>query len=152
MTSWYESKDPSVVARGAGWRLGAGFIVGLVCFAMIGLAVWGVRVATSDVKGEGDAVIQKNSAENWTKAQARFESLYAEIVATDRKVTAAKERVDADPDDRTAADTYFGTQNVCLSFVADYNAEARTYLSADFRAADLPEQIDDLDPTTDCKG
>lgn len=115
------------------------------------VAVWGLRVATSETKGRGDAVIEKNSAQNWTRAQARFEDLYAEIVATDRKVAVAKEALDADPNDRTLRDTYLGTRTVCLSFVADYNAEARKYLAGDFRAADLPPQINDTDRTTDCK-
>lgn len=151
MTRWYESEDPGVVVRGAGWRVGAVMVAVVVAVAVLGAVTWGIRVATSGVKGQGDAVIRKNSAENWTVAQARFESLYAEIVATDRKITVAAEQRAGDPDDRTAADTYLGTRNVCLSMVADYNAEARTFLSADFRAVYLPPQIDDSDPTTDCK-
>ena len=35
--------------------------------------------------------------------------------------------------------------------VADYNAKARNYLAAEFRAADLPAQIDSLNPNTDCQ-
>ncbi|HEY9251711.1 MAG TPA: hypothetical protein VIP06_03550 [Nocardioides sp.] len=117
----------------------------------LGWGIWALNVAMSPVRGTGDAYAQRNSAQNWTTAQARFEDLYAEVVATDRKITVAKERIDADPDDRTAKDTYFGTKSVCLSIVADYNADARKYLSESFRAADLPEQISAIDPTTDCK-
>jgi len=122
----------------------------IVVVALV-IGIWALRVATAEPKGRGDAVIEKNSAANWTKAQARFEELYAEIVATDRKVTLAHDLLATDPGNRTARDTYVGTRNVCLSFVADYNAAARTYLAADFRAADLPGQITDTDPTTDCK-
>lgn len=132
-------------------KTAAAFLVGIVACVAVAIAAWFFRVQTSEIKGEGDALIRKNSAQNWTTAQARFESLYAEIAATDRKVTIAKQRLDAHPDDKTAADTYLGTQNVCLSFVADYNAAARTYLAADFRAVDLPAQIDATDPTTDCQ-
>ena len=39
----------------------------------------------------------------------------------------------------------------CLSKAAGYNADARSYLSEDFRAADLPAQIDPNLSTTDCK-
>ncbi|AWY05716.1 hypothetical protein SEA_GRETCHEN_28 [Microbacterium phage Gretchen] len=112
---------------------------------------WGVGVAVSGPKGQGDAYAQKNSAQNWTAAQARFEELYADIVATDRKITVAAEQKAADPGDKTAADTYLGTVNYCISAVGEYNAEARKYLAADFRAADLPAQIDNYDPSTDCK-
>ena len=55
-------------------------IIGLV-LAFV-LVIWGgfaLKVALSGPKGVGDAIIQKNSAENWTKAQAEFENLYAGI-------------------------------------------------------------------------
>lgn len=126
-------------------------VVTVLILAAISAGVWGIRVATAPVVGVGDAHITKYSAENWTKAQARFEGLYAEIVATDQKISVAKSALDASPNDRTAKDNYYGTQTVCLSFVADYNAEARSYLAEDFRAADLPEQISGFDKTTDCK-
>lgn len=126
-------------------------IVAVAACVALGIGIWGFRVATSEPKGRGDAAIEKNSAANWTTAQARFESLYAEIVAADRKVTLAHEALGTDPGNRTARDTYYGTRTVCLSIVADYNAAARTYLAADFRSADLPAQIGDADPATDCK-
>lgn len=126
-------------------------VLSIVFVIALSVGIWVARVGTSGIRGQGNAVIQKNSAQNWTSAQARFESLYAEIVATDRKVTVAADYLAKHPGDKTATDTYVGTQNVCLSFVADYNAAARTYLAADFRAVDLPAQIDDRDPATDCK-
>lgn len=117
--------------------------------------IWGLQVATSGMKGQGDAQIQKNSSENWTKAQARFEQNYAEIKATDVKITNAYQLWKADPKDRTLQQTYAGLKSYCLSVVADYNADARSYLSEDFRAADLPKQIETegqfADPATDCK-
>jgi hypothetical protein len=126
-------------------------IAGLLVIIAIPIVVWIVNVASSGVVGQGNAIIQKNSAENWTKAQGEFESIYAEIEATDRKITAAKTALDLDPEDLTAKQTYTGTQNVCLSMVADYNAKARNYLAAEFRAVDLPAQIDAMNPNTDCQ-
>lgn len=110
-----------------------------------------VKVALSGPVGQGDAIVKKNSAANWTAAQARFEGMYANVVATDKKITVAKTALDLDPEDKTLQENYTGVQNVCLSMVADYNKEARSYLAADFRAADLPDQISDFDPATDCK-
>lgn len=118
---------------------------------LIGPIVWGINVATSGIRGQGDAIATRNSSENWTEAQATFEDLYAEIEATDRKVAIAREAWDGDPDDRTLRDTYFGTRTVCQSMVGDYNAEARKFLSEDFRAVDLPAQIDLTNPLTDCQ-
>lgn len=114
--------------------------------------IWGITVATSGVKGQGDAVIKKNSAENWTAAQARFEDLYAEIKAADDKIDVAQDALALDPEDKTLQTNLSGTTNYCISVVADYNADARKYLAADFKAADLPDQIDEFDTDTDCKG
>lgn len=111
-----------------------------------------VSVAVSGPKGVGDAIIKKNSAENWTAAQARFEDLYAGIKAADAKITLAAANVEAAvPDAKTAQQTYSGIVSGCLDLVGDYNAEARKFLAADFRASDLPSEIDGFDPTTDCK-
>lgn len=131
-------------------------LVGIIAFSIvvaIGLtwAAFGLRVATAPVRGQGEAHIAKHSAANWTAAQARFEEMYADIEATDRKIELAREALKADSDDKTAQQTLTGTQNYCVSAVGEYNAEARKYLAADFKASDLPEQINDNQQSTDCK-
>lgn len=136
--------------RGLRWGLIWTIIIVLV-IALISIAAWGFRVATAPVRGQGDAAITKYSAENWTAAQARFENEYQDVLATDQKIDLAADAATADPDDQTKADTLAGLRSYCLSAVADYNADARKYLSADFRAADLPDRIDTTDPATDCK-
>lgn len=123
-----------------------------LALALIGVGAWGFRVATSPIKGAGDAAITKNSAANWTAAQAKFEDLYAGIIAADRKLDAAAERLAANPDDVTLQQAHAGIQSGCISLVGDYNAEARKYLAADFKASDLPDQISNNDPNTDCEG
>lgn len=135
---------------GVGW-----WIVILIIVAVIGAIIWGVTVALSGIKGQGDAVIENNSAENWTEAQARFEQNYAEVIATDIKITNAYQLWQDEPNDTILKQTYTGLMSYCLSVVADYNADARSFLSEDWRAADLPEQIitegQFADPATDCK-
>lgn len=126
-------------------------VVGVVLAVLLGWGIWALRVATSGVAGQGNAVVQKNSAANWTRAQADFVVLYASIEAQDRKINNAWERLEADPDDRFAETNYYGARDVCESTVADYNAKALSFLAKDFRGADLPEQIDDTNPLTDCK-
>jgi hypothetical protein len=148
-TPWYDSDNPDRVARGLGARLGIWIVVALVFFAVIGGAAWGVKVALSDTKGRGDSVRIKNSAPNRIAAQERFEQLYAEIQRSDASLDvlapAAKAGGQAERTQFTGAVTY------CLSVVADYNAEARKYRSQDFRAIDLPAQIDTTNPAFDCK-
>lgn len=118
------------------------------------LIVWGgfaLKVALSGPKGVGDAIIQKNSAENWTKAQAKFERLYAGIQSADQKTELAAQRLAMNPTDLTLQQTHAGVQSGCISLVADYNAESRKFLSEDFKSTDLPYQIETNKPQFDCK-
>lgn len=133
------------------FKIGAAAVGGLVLIAAIAIGFWAFRVATSDVKGSGDAEIRKNSATNRIAAQERFEQLHAEIIASDQRIDVLADAVKADPS-YTNQTNLTGATTFCLSVVADYNAEARKFTAQEFRAADLPAQIDAIDPATDCKG
>lgn len=139
MTSQFRSD-----AREGTKYLGLGivwWIILLVVALIIGIAGWAFTVATSEVKGQGDAVIQRNSAENWLAAQKRFEDNYADIDATIVKIEQARPRItdgSATEEERIRFD---GLRSYCASVVADYNADARDFLQEEFRAADLPSSI-----------
>lgn len=124
-----------------------GTVLGAVLLTLGGFAL---KVALSDPIGQGNAIINKNDAVNRVNAQERFETLYAEVIAADQKIDVLAAAAEDDPSyvnktNLTGAKTY------CLSVIADYDAEARKFNSADFRAIDLPSQIDTLDPATDCE-
>lgn len=137
-------------------------IIVLVC-VFGGIAVWGFTVVTSNAKGAGDAVIQKNSALNRTQAQAQFNSGFQSIKSLDQKLSDAQAQLDAfnkshpnvgngTPYDPTAEQqanlqrSVTGLQQQCHNAVADYNASTRTYTLEDFRDTDLPKSIDATDP------
>lgn len=124
---------------------------GAILVIVIGVALWYFTVYTSGIKGEGDAERQKNSAENWTKQQAEFERMYASIKAQDKNISIAYAELKADPDDATREVNYSGLVRNCNDTVATYNARAREFLAEEFRAADLPKEITDTDPATDCQ-
>lgn len=141
-------KADAVKGIGAGWLL----VIILGIIAMVtGAIFWGVGVATSGVKGQGDAISQKNSAANWTAAQARFEDLYAGIQAKDQQIGVLYADKVANPKDMTAQQTYTGIVSACLKSVSEYNADSRKFLAADFKAADLPTEINTTDTRFDCK-
>jgi hypothetical protein len=148
---WYESDNPSKVARGGTWRAMIWVGCVLAFIALISVGTWAFKVATSDVKGQGDATIQKNAGSNRIAAQERFESMYADIVAADQKIDVFAQAVAASPADKTAQTNLTGTKAYCIQARNDYNAEARKYSAEQFRSADLPYTIDITDPTTDCK-
>jgi len=130
-TPWYDSDNPSTVARGATWR-GMVWILAITAFvAIISIGGWLFNVTTSDVKGSGDATRTVNSGDNRLAQQAYFEQTYADIQAAGQNLTL--------PGNETEQ---AGRLTYCRRLVADYNAAARKQVAAKFRAADLPAQID----------
>lgn len=128
--------------------------LGILAVVVIVVLSWGgyaLSVAMSGPKGVGDAIKTKNSAKNWTNAQAGFEDSYQAIVSADRKIAVHKEALKGDPKNQVLQTNLTGTTTMCISAVADYNADSRKYLQEDFKSADLPYQIDSSDPSTDCK-
>lgn len=149
MSNWHDNPNSDKVARSAAWRIMVFVILAVLFVGLISAGFWAFRVATAPVKGQGEAYVQKESAENRIASQARFEDLYADIKATDAKLASAKQA--AKSGDVIKQTEYTGLVNYCLDVVADYNAESRKYLAADFKAIDLPYQIDTVDTATDCK-
>ena len=147
----FNTKD--VVKESARWGLWA-WIVSLVALAVIGGIIWlifGLNTATSDIRGRGGAIQNKNSAVNRVAAQQQFETDWQDILAADRRIDVLYQVLQGDPKDPVAQTNYSGAVLICQQNVADYNALAQQYLSKDFRPANLPETIDNTDPTTDCK-
>jgi hypothetical protein len=134
--------------------LGAGLIVTIVLLAvmaLIGGIVWIYGVATSGIKGQGDAIKINNSAQNWTEKQGMFEDKYAGIVAYDKEITRYAVQLAEDPKDRMTKELHNGVTAACVMEVKEYNAESRKFLSQDWKSIDLPAQITESDPATDCK-
>ncbi len=131
---------------GLSWAL-----VIFVVIVLVSVALWGLKVVTSETKGKGDAITQKNSASNWVQAQAEFNQRYQDILATDRKIGTAKLALDADPSNAILQTNYNGLINYCISETGKYNSTAREYLKQDFRDADLTAEISTANPNTDCK-
>lgn len=151
MTKWYDSDNPSTVARGFSWRAAIWIAGAVLFFGGLSIAHWGFGVFTSDIKGQGDATKTKNSGTNRIAAQERFEELYAGIKAADERIDVMAAAKKAAPNDLVAQVNYTGALAYCIQIRADYNAEARKYTAEQFRAADLPAQIDATDPAFDCK-
>lgn len=133
--------------------ISAGWILVLVLLLVGGVTsalMWGIGVATSGVKGQGDAIKINNSAENWTKKQAFFEDKYQAVKVADQKIALFAQVVAKNPKDRTAQDNLTGITSQCMNYVAEYNAESRKFLSQDWKSVDLPIELGNL-PSTDCK-
>lgn len=148
---WYESENPSRVARGASWRLGAWIVGAVVFFGLIGVGIWGFRVATSEVKGAGDKAIIVNDGKNQIASQELFEALYQQIQVYDRNLDQAAADKAEHPNDTFFATNYSGLVKTCNDAVGQYNADAKKVSRAKWMSEDLPYQIDQTNPLFDCK-
>lgn len=142
MSNWYDNPNADKVTRSAGWRIMLWIFVFAVFFALLGWFLWGIGVIGAPVKGAGDAFKQKESASNRIVQQAEFEDLKAEYDDTLAKIPVAKKALKQNPDSQIKNTEYTGLVNQCISVAGDYNAESRKYLAADFKAIDLPAQLD----------
>lgn len=126
-------------AIGWGWLW---VVIGVAVILLIGTGIWGLTVATSGVKGQGDGTIKNNSAENWIKQQAKFEELHAEYESTLVRIDQFKAVAEANPNDAISQTNYQGQISHCTNVVAEYNAATRSFLSEDWKSIDLPPSLD----------
>lgn len=138
-------------ALSAGWRAVLVTVAVLVVCGGLGWAGWAIKVATSDVKGAGDAQVKINSAENRIQSQELFEAMYTKIQEYDKNLDAAAAKLALDPKDKFASTEYFSLIQTCNAAVQQYNAEARKVSRGKWMSADLPYEIDQSDVRFDCK-
>lgn len=133
------------------WYVAKWGVAVVLLIVVISAGLWGLGVFSSDVKGRGDAARTKNSGTNRIAAQERFESMYADVLASDQRLDILYQARQAAPESVVASTNYTGAVTYCISVRNSYNAEARKYTAEQFRASDLPEKLDPADPKTDCK-
>jgi cation transport regulator ChaB len=161
---WYDNSNPDKVARSAAYRVVMWCVVALLVCGVLSAVAWGVDVAISGVRGQGNAHIQKNQADNFIAAQTQFHQDFESIRTLDQRLTAAQKAVVAwdavhpgyagngtpyDPlgdERRGLAQTATGLQQQCQIAVGKYDASTESYLSRDFRDANLPFKMQSDDP------
>lgn len=151
---WAESFEDHPVATSV-----KGVVIVIAVMLVLGAGVWGLGVAFSWWKGQGDGYQQKNSAQNWIAAQRAFHQEYNDVQAYGQKITLAKQQLDAfqkahpqvgngtpyDPlaqQEGNLQTTLTGLQQQCMNTVAQYNTDAKAYLTEDWRDASLPSQLE----------
>lgn len=142
------------VSRSAGWRIFVWTVVFVVAALVIGGGVWAFKVVTSDVKGRGDAEIITNDGRNRINSQEWFEGQYRLVISTDLRLDGLASDLKANvgkPDEMFYRTNLTGTQNMCIQFREMYNAEARKMSRGQWRSPDLPYELTDADPQTDCQ-
>lgn len=155
--SWedrYDDFEAKPTRAAIKWTTRAWVIVTVVVALglVLGAGIWALNVGTSDVKGQGDAEIIKNEARNRINAQEDFEKLFAELKAADQRIDVTASALKLKPGGDLKLETeLLGQKHYCLGLVSEYNAKARSFSQQDFKAADLPHEIDQAAPETDCE-
>lgn len=149
-TPWHESSNPTTVVRSATWRGWIWVISTVVVVSLVSGGIWAFKVATSDIKGAGDATIEINSGENRIQSQQLFEELYAKVLEYDKNLDVAAAAVKRNPSNFNQTN-YDGLVMTCNAAIEQYDAEARKVSSEKWRSEDLPHKIDTADPLTDCR-
>jgi FlaG/FlaF family flagellin (archaellin) len=146
---------PVRTAASATVRTGVVVAVAIAVVLALSAAVWWFGVKTSDVKGRGDAEVVKNEAGNRIRAQEGFEQKFANIKAADQNINVTAEALKSDPDSVKLKTELQGQKQACNALVAAYNAASRKFTQGEFRAADLPFELNvdaaSTKPETDCK-
>lgn len=145
----YES-DREMVHTARKW-----VIIGVLGLLVLSVGGWFVGVAISGPKGRGEQIKQINGANNRTFSQELFVQLLADIRAYDTQVTIQQKALDShkaqDAEKDRLAQVVAGLETQCVSTVQQYNAEANKISHRQFKDANLPEQVDTMDPNYDCK-
>lgn len=144
-------RDVNYAGRRAGPSVLAWILIVVAVVALIAGVIWGVKVATSGVKGAGDQTRQVNSGNNRIAAQEHFETLFNQVKAYDQQLDQAAADKKDNPGDRFFATNYSGLVKQCLDARNQYNADANKATQAKWRDPNLPYQVDVLDPATNCK-
>lgn len=146
-----DKREIDSASRFVGSRVILWIIVFVVMAAVLTGIGWGIKVATSDVKGAGDATVKINSGENRIASQEAFEELYTKIQAYDKNLDQAARDKAEHPGDDFFATNYSGIVKMCNDAVQQYNADARKVSRAKWLTKDLPFEIDQGDIRFDCK-
>lgn len=140
-------------------------LVGAIVVLIVA-ATWGLGVVLSGPLGRGEQIRRANSPENRTSAQAQFQQHHQSILSLDERIGAAKSALVAHElqTAQSGGSDYFtsqaqaqlqsnydGLRARCLEIIGKYNADARSVTFERFRDADLPAEIDDSNPETDCR-
>lgn len=128
---------------------------------VLAATIMGLRTNFSYWWGRQQAEQTKNSAQNWTSAQAAFHQEANDVTGFTTKIAAAKQALtdfDKTHPNLTAEDgltgytdaqarqgltsNLAGLQQQCVNTVTEYNTQSQSYLTEDWKDADLPNKLD----------
>jgi len=117
----------------------------LLTAAIIGVGLWTFGVFTSDIKGAGGAIKQRNSTLNRVQKQEMFAQIAADYDGYIVKIEAQKTAVATTIDkvDKSLRQTELvGMTQVCIDAAQQFNSESQKYTSRVWKSAGLPATLD----------
>lgn len=144
--------------------LASGLLVlfgGALLAFVLGAFIWGLRTNFSYWWGQQGAIQEKNSTSNWVAAQQAFHQDKNDVDGDVQKIRMATADLaafnQAHPDLlsesglvgmqdtqtwRDLLSNQTGLKQQCVTTVTDYNTKAKSFLTEDWRDADLPPSLD----------
>lgn len=117
----------------------------VILVVVIGIGAWAFGVFTSDIKGAGGAIKQRNSTVNRVQKQEMFEQLAADYDGYLVKIKIAAFSVKSAPDatEKSIRQTNLdGVRQICVDAAQQFNAESQKYTSRVWRSSGLPASLD----------
>lgn len=141
----------------------AALVSAVLVVAALVMFIWGLTTNFSYWWGQQGAIQEKNSTQNWTTAQRAFHQEMGDVTAYRGKIKDAFTALnDFDKAHNLAAENglvgmqdaqtrqglvtdYTGLKQQCLNTVTQYNTDAQSYLTEDWRGANLPSSLSQAD-------
>lgn len=132
------------------WKVGFWIVAACVFFLVLWLAlasaVWGLRVATAGIYGQGQARIQIQSASSRIANYEHFFNLCASVQANEGQLDSLNDEIsnyEVGSKDRARVLTNItGVNGARLRAIAQYNQDAlKDYTGGQFRDSSLPYQL-----------
>lgn len=150
-----EWREFDAESRRAGVRVVLWVLVAVLVVGAISAGVWGFRVATANVRGQGNVALKtKGNADYRMAAYDHFYRLCGQIQATEDRIGLAQQQVKLAPNvgrKRQLQANVLALQNVRVELIRQYNADASEgHTRGQFRASDLPYSINVNQEHTTC--
>lgn len=133
------------------WKIVLAGLAAVLVLVGVPIAIWGFRVGTAPIKGDGDTIIMNQDAKNRVAAQGKLRDMYYGIIALDQNIDQFAATAKAHPTDRIAQANLDGQIMACRQAVQAYNSESGKVLVQDWHDPETPNRIDGSDTKTDCR-
>ena len=117
----------------------------LVLLILVGWALWGLGVFTSEVRGTGNVIKDQNRASTREYWIGKYNNDYQKLTADKANIATLGKTADAKGASEQDKSDYQGAQLVCNQDVQDYNGATQDLLGRKWLPDNLPASVNVAD-------